>query len=87
LRFFGGLGFVFFFFSLICLLFSAYHWITAGSLTPYKFVGFAGVYLFSFALFVWVVGIVADMFDRMLGNQERIITRLKKIDYEERIEK
>jgi hypothetical protein len=37
----------------------------------------------SFALLVWVIGLVADMFDRMLGNQERIIERLKRLEYED----
>jgi glycosyltransferase involved in cell wall biosynthesis len=84
LRFFGGLGLIFFFFALALLLFSLIHWIVTGSFTPYKFVAFIGVYLLSFALLVWLVGIVADMFDRMLGNQERIIERLKRLEYGER---
>lgn len=84
LRFFGGLGLIFFFLAAALLLFSAIHWIVTGSFTPYKFIAFTGVYLLSFALLVWLVGIVADMFDRMLGNQERIIERLKRLEYEDR---
>lgn len=82
LKFFGTLGNVFFVVGLIGLTFALVHWIVAGSISPYKFMGLGGLYFVSFALVVWVIGIVADMFDRMLGNQERIIERLKRLEYE-----
>jgi glycosyltransferase involved in cell wall biosynthesis len=87
LRFFGNLGNIFFIVGAGCLAFTLIHWITKGGFSPYKFVGFAGLYFVTLAIFVWVIGLVADMFDRMLGNQERIIERLKKIEYEQQDDK
>ncbi len=83
LRFFGALGGFFFLIGLVCLVFSLVHWIVQGQITPYKAVGFAGIYFVTMAAIVWTVGIMADMLDRMLGNQEKIIERLKRLEYEE----
>jgi len=83
LKFFGNLGNFFFVIGLGGLVFTLVHWIVTGGFSPYKFIGFGGLYFVSFALLVWVIGLVADMFDRMLGNQERIIERLKRLEYED----
>lgn len=82
LRFFGELGSVLFVFGFICLAFTLAHWITSGQISPYKAVGFAGLYFITMAAIVWIVGLMADMLDRMLGNQEKIIERLKRLEYE-----
>lgn len=84
LRFFGGLGGFFFLIGLACLAFTGGHWLLTGEITPYKFLGFAGIYLVTMAFIVWTVGIMADMLDRLLGNQEKIIERLKRLEYEEK---
>jgi glycosyltransferase involved in cell wall biosynthesis len=83
LRFFGGLGGFLFFIGLACLVFTGIHWLLTSQITPYKFLGFIGLYFVTMALIVWTVGLVADMLDRMLGNQERIIERLKRLEYED----
>lgn len=81
LRFFGLLGGFFFIIGLICLVFIGIHWLVTAQLTPYKFVAFAGIYFVTMAFIVWTVGVMADMLDRLLGNQEKIIERLKRAEY------
>lgn len=81
LRFFGLLGGFFFIIGLICLVFIGIHWLVTAQLTPYKFVAFAGIYFVTMAFIIWTVGVMADMLDRLLGNQEKIIERLKRAEY------
>lgn len=81
LRFFGGLGFAFFIPAVIALGFTTVHYLQTGVFSPYKAVGLAGLYLFTMGLFVWSLGLVADMLDRLLGNQEKIIERMKRTEY------
>ena len=81
LRFFGGLGGFFFLIGFTSLAFAGVHWVVTGEITPYKFLAFAGIYFVTMATIVWTVGIMADMLDRMLGNQEKIIERLKRSEY------
>lgn len=81
LRFFGWLGFAFFIPAVIALAFTIVHYLQAGVFSPYKAVGLAGLYLFTMSLFVWSLGTVADMLDRLLGNQEKIIERMKRTEY------
>src|SRR3989344_4487437 len=82
LRFFGWLGFVPFILGLISLAIFVGHWITTGSFSPYKFLGFAAVYFVTMGIIFWGLGLVADMLSRMLNNQEKILERLKRIDIE-----
>ena len=81
LRFFGGFGTFFFLIGLVCLVFTGIHWVVTTEITPYKFLGFAGIYFVTLSFIVWTVGIMADMLDRLLGNQEKIIERLKRTEY------
>lgn len=81
LKFFGTLGLVFFVPGIILLGFVVQHWMITGSLTPYKALGFIGAYLFSVAVFLWLLMLVADMYDRMINNQEKILEDLKEIKY------
>lgn len=82
LRFFGTLGLLTFIPGIALLGFSAIHWLNTGTFTPYKAVGLVGLYLFTLSLFIWALGLVADMLDRMLSNQEKILEYTKKIKYE-----
>lgn len=82
LRFFGTLGLGCFLLGAGSLGFVLIHWLRTNEFSPYKFVGFAGIYLISLALIIWTVGLVADMFDRMLSNQEKILERVKQLELE-----
>lgn len=82
LRFFGSIGLGTFILGLGSLAFLFIHWLQTGELSPYKFVGFVGIYLVSLALIIWTVGLVADMLDRMLSNQEKILEKVKRLELE-----
>jgi glycosyltransferase involved in cell wall biosynthesis len=42
-------------------IFMLYHYLLTGEFTPYKFVGFVGIYLFSLALVFIIIGFLADI--------------------------
>ena len=81
LRFFGWLGLIPFVFGVISLAVFLGHWFLTGSFSPYKFLGFVGVYLLTMGIIFWGLGLVADMLSRMLNNQEKILERLKRLEY------
>jgi glycosyltransferase involved in cell wall biosynthesis len=81
LKFFGILGVLAFIPGILMGGFTLVHWLTQGSITPYVTIGFIGLYLVTAAFMLWALGLVADMFDRMLNNQEKIIERLKTQKY------
>src|SRR5690606_12091115 len=78
LKFFGTVGLVLFVPGLIMGGFTLVHWIVVGTVTPYVTVGFIGLYLVSAAFMLWALGLVADMLDRMLNNQEKILEEAKR---------
>lgn len=73
LKFFGFLGLILFLPGALMSGYVIWHWLDTGAITPYKAVGFMGIYFISAAFLVWALGLVADMFDRMLNNQEKIL--------------
>ncbi len=83
LQFFGILGTFLFALGLIVDTFVVYHFITTGGFSPYIFLAFIGVYLNTMGIIVWIVGLVADMLDRIRNNQERILYLLKEVRYGE----
>jgi len=82
LRFFGIFGLFPFIIGLIAGIFFVWHWISTGSLSPYKFVGLGSLYFLTIGGFIWSLGLLADMLSRMLNNQEKILERLKKSEFE-----
>lgn len=83
LKFFGLLGFSIFFFGLIFDGFSILHYLNTGGFTPYISVILVGIYFNTLGLGIIVLGIIADMFDRIRKNQEKILYLLKKDQYED----
>lgn len=81
LRFFGWMGLIPALVGIPCLLFISFHWLTTGELSPYKFVGFAGVYLVTLSLILWALGLLADMQVRLLNNQEKMYESLKELKW------
>lgn len=81
LEFFGRLGSILFVPGAALGLFTIIHWIIVGSITPYKTFGLVGLYLLTLGLFVWALGLVADMLDRSLSNQERILEETRRARY------
>ena len=81
LKFFSIFALIPFVPGVICSLFVVMYWLNHGTFTPYKFIGFTGIYLISLAIIVFVVGIMADMMDRIVHNQEKILYFSKKTYY------
>lgn len=81
LKFFGTLGFIIFMVGLVFDSFLLGHYLTAGKFTPYISVGFVGAYLNTLGLAVMFTGLIADMFDRVRQNQEKILYFQKKQTY------
>jgi len=77
-RFFGTLGTLSFVPGVLLSLFFIWHWVSTGTVRPYATLGFIGLYLATAGLLTWTLGLVADMFDRMLNNQEKILEEIKK---------
>jgi len=82
LKFFGLLGLIPFVISILLGVFVLIHYFTAGAFSPYIFVAFASVYLFTFGILLWIVGILADMFIRIRLNQEQLLYAEKKRRYD-----
>lgn len=82
LKFFGLLGLIPLIISLITGVFVLIHYFTTGAFSPYIFVAFAAVYLFTLGILLWVVGILADMFVRIRLNQEQLLYAEKKRRYD-----
>jgi glycosyltransferase involved in cell wall biosynthesis len=80
LKFFGTLGLLLIIPGMILGGFTGLHWLRTGHITPYIAVGAIGLYLITMALMVWALGLVADMLDRMLNNQEKILEKAKEIN-------
>jgi len=82
LKFFGLLGLIPLIIGLITGVFVLIHYFTTGAFSPYIFVAFGAVYLFTFGILLWVVGILADMFVRIRLNQEQLLYTEKKRRYD-----
>ncbi len=81
LRFFLSVGMVPFVLGMLCLIFFGYHWIATGSFSPFKFVGFTGLYLVTMAFFLWALGLMADMTVRVQSTQEKMYEDIKRLRY------
>lgn len=81
LRFFIVLGSIPFSLGMLCILFLGLYWLQTFSFTPYKFVGFTGLYLITLGIFLWSLGLVTDMQARVLNNQEKIYEHLRRMSH------
>ena len=81
LRFFGILGLIPFLVGLGCVIFLGMHWLNTGDFSPYKFVGFTGLYLITLAIITWLFGTLSDILGRIINNQEKTLYISKKIYY------
>jgi hypothetical protein len=79
--FFGSMGGVSMGIGLIFEIFMFAHYFISGSFSPYKSYGFIGLGFLIFGLLLVTVGLLADMFNRVRINQERIIYELKRSRY------
>lgn len=82
LKFFGILGIIVFIPGILLGGFTLWHWAVTGSISPYIAIGLIGLYLVTGGFLMWALGLVADMLDRMLNNQEKILEEAKKIRHD-----
>jgi glycosyltransferase involved in cell wall biosynthesis len=87
LSFFGMIGFITFLLSIFISIPPIVHFIRSGNFSPYKSFGIAGIYLFTLSIIIWLFGLLADIFARVLSNQEKILHFLKQIKYNKREKK
>jgi len=73
LRFFGTLGLAVFLLGLALDLWLLTHYLRTGGFSPYKVIGFLGGGLNVCGILVAGLGLLADMLDRIRGNQERLL--------------
>ena len=81
--FFGIIGSISMIIGAFFTIFMLIHYFINGTFTPYKSFGFIGLGFFVFGILVVIVGLLADMFNRVLINQERILYELKKHYFDE----
>lgn len=81
LKFFGWAGAILFLIGLALDIFVGIHWLTSGSVTPFKTFGFIGLFANLFGLLLLIVGLLADMINRSRMTQERILYYEKKRAY------
>lgn len=59
--------------SIISGIFLSYWFLTTGSFTPYKVLGFIFIYFSAFTFALWAMGFLADMFTRLRIYQEKLL--------------
>jgi len=79
---FGGVGLVLFLAGLALDVFMLYVYVQTGQFSPYKSFGVLGLTLNFSGLLLLIVGLVADMLNRIRHNQERILYYQKKNLYD-----
>ena len=79
LRFFWGIGFFLLLFSFFFGSILLAHYINTGKFSGQIWSGFVGGFFFVNAMAFFILGLLADMFDRIRINQEKLILQLKKM--------
>jgi glycosyltransferase involved in cell wall biosynthesis len=78
LRFFGMLSIIFLFPSIVFSSIFFLKFLSTGQFTGNLYAGFLGGFFIFLSLVFGLIGLVADMLDRIRTNQEKILYRLKK---------
>jgi glycosyltransferase involved in cell wall biosynthesis len=81
LLFFGGSGGISFLIGLLFVIALFIHYLLSGEFSPYKFLGFIGLGFLIWGGLLFVLGLVADMLNRLRINQERILYEINKDRY------
>lgn len=87
LRFFGAMAASLAGVALLCFGFLAAYKIHTGSFTPFKWTGVTGLVLTGLAMAVFVLGVVAEMLDRVRASQAEVLYRLRMLEREFREKK
>jgi glycosyltransferase involved in cell wall biosynthesis len=81
LRFFGFISLPFFIIGMLLIMFLSLHYLSSGQFFPHKWAGFSGVALVVLGLILFILGLVADMLDRIRLNQEELLYYKRKEEY------
>jgi len=81
LKFFSSIGLTIFFLGLIPDIFVIIHYFQVGGFTPYKALGFTGLFLNIIGLGILFLALVTDMLYRIRMNQEKLLYYEKKKYY------
>ncbi|MGB2865911.1 MAG: glycosyltransferase family 2 protein [Sedimentisphaerales bacterium] len=73
LRFFGIISLPFLVSGTLLEIFLILHYILSGQFSPHKWAGFSGASLIVLGLIFFIIGLVADMLDRIRLNQEELL--------------
>ena len=80
LRFFGYLAASQFLLATGFLGFLAQHWLRTGGFTPHKWAGFTGVFFLTTGLILFLLGVLAEMLDRIRVTQEETLFRVRRLE-------
>jgi glycosyltransferase involved in cell wall biosynthesis len=86
-NFFGLLSMIAFFPGVVLSILLLVHYVLTGAFTPYKFVGFIGIYLVSLGLILLIIGFLADIMVGMRMTLEKELYLLKRLTYPQRVQK
>ena len=81
LRFFWGIGLFLLLFSFLFAAILLVHYVRTGVFSGQIWSGFVGTFFFANAMAFFMLGLLADMFDRIRKNQEKIILQLKRMGF------
>ena len=84
LVFFGISGIIIFGIGILFWFYSFVYWIVHSKTTPIRMYFFVGTGLVTFGFLLIVLALIADMLKRIRQNQEEILYKLKKKEYEKR---
>lgn len=79
--FFINIGMLFLLTSILIGGFVGYHWITQGTISPYKSFGIIALAFFGIFFLFLILALLGDMLSRIRRNQEKILFSLKKSQY------
>ncbi len=81
LRFFGIVSFPFLIIGILLAVFLCIHYMLTGQFSPHKWAGFSGATLIILGLIFFIIGLVADMLDRIRMNQEELLYYERKKEF------
>lgn len=81
LKFFGILSSIPGLIGFGLLIFMGVHWLQTESFSPYKYIGFGGLYMVTLAIIILLFGVLSDILGRIINNQEKNLYITKKIYY------
>jgi len=80
LGFFSKIAMVFSVAGLGFLTFLGWFWATTGGFSPHKWAGFTGGFLLAIGVFFFIIGIVAEMLDRIRLAADEALYRIRRLE-------